>query len=80
MQSILLTIIEDLIKLAIAAGDEILKVYNDPSQSGHVDYKSDDSPLTKADTASNKVIIGGLESMVGDYPILSEEEKHRHIQ
>ena len=69
--------IEDLIKLAIAAGNEILKVYNDPSQSGHVDYKSDDSPLTKADTASNKVIISGLESMDGDHPILSEEEKHQ---
>ena len=69
--------IEDIIKLAIAAGEEILKVYNDPSQSGHIDYKSDDSPLTKADTASNEVIIKGLESMAGDYPILSEEEKHQ---
>jgi 3'(2'), 5'-bisphosphate nucleotidase len=69
--------IEDLIKLAIAAGEEILKVYNDPSQSGYVDYKSDDSPLTKADTASNDVIIKGLESMDGDFPILSEEEKHQ---
>jgi 3'(2'), 5'-bisphosphate nucleotidase len=69
--------IEQIIKLAIAAGEEILKVYNNPSQSGHVDYKSDDSPLTKADTASNKVIIQGLESMQGNYPILSEEEKHQ---
>ena len=69
--------IEDIIKLAIAAGDEILKVYNDPSQAGHVDYKSDDSPLTKADTASNEVIIRGLESMPGGFPILSEEEKHQ---
>ena len=65
--------IEDIIKLAIAAGEEILKVYNDPSQSGHIDYKSDDSPLTKADTASNEVIISGLEAMGRDFPILSEE-------
>jgi 3'(2'), 5'-bisphosphate nucleotidase len=69
--------IEELIKLAIAAGEEILTVYNDPLQSAHVDYKSDDSPLTKADTASNDVIIKGLESMAGEYPILSEEEKHQ---
>jgi 3'(2'), 5'-bisphosphate nucleotidase len=69
--------IQDIIKLSIAAGEEILKVYNDPSQSGHVDYKSDDSPLTKADTASNSVIIKGLESLASNYPILSEEEKHQ---
>lgn len=72
--------IEDLIKLATAAGEKIMKVYNDPSQSGHIDYKSDDSPLTKADTASNKVIINGLESMDGDFPILSEEEKHQSYE
>ena len=69
--------IEEIIKLAIAAGEEILQVYNDPSQSGHVDYKADDSPLTKADTAANEVIIRGLEDMPGNFPILSEEEKHQ---
>lgn len=69
--------IEELIKLAVAAGEEILKVYNDPLQSAQVDYKADDSPLTKADMASNEVIIKGLESMAGDFPILSEEEKHQ---
>ena len=69
--------IQDIIKLSIAAGEEILKVYNDPSQSGHVDYKSDDSPLTKADTAANNVIIKGLESLDSNFPILSEEEKHQ---
>ena len=69
--------IEELIKLAIVAGEEILKVYNDPAQSGHVDFKSDDSPLTKADIAANDVIIRGLKSMADNFPILSEEEKHQ---
>ena len=69
--------IQEIIKLSIAAGEEILKVYDDPMQSGHVDYKSDDSPLTKADTASNNVIIKGLESLESNFPILSEEEKHQ---
>jgi 3'(2'), 5'-bisphosphate nucleotidase len=68
---------EELIKIAVAAGEAILKVYNDPALSGHVDYKADDSPLTKADTAANDVIIQGLQSMPGGYPILSEEEKHQ---
>jgi 3'(2'), 5'-bisphosphate nucleotidase len=69
--------IEALITLAKVAGKEILQVYNDPSQQGHVDYKADDSPLTKADTAANKVIIEGLSAMPGNFPILSEEEKHQ---
>lgn len=69
--------IEELIKLSKEAGQEILKIYNDPALSGHVDYKSDDSPLTKADTASNKVLIAGLEKLASNYPILSEEEKHQ---
>ena len=69
--------IEELIKLSKEAGQEILKIYNDPTLRGHVDYKSDDSPLTTADTASNEVLIEGLTKLEGSYPILSEEEKHQ---
>jgi len=69
--------IEQLISLAKEAGEEILKIYNDPLLSGHVDYKADDSPLTKADTASNDVIIKGLINFGRNFPILSEEEKHQ---
>ncbi len=69
--------IEEIIKLAKTAGEEILKVYNDPTQADQVDYKADDSPLTKADTASNEIIIKGLESIDSAIPILSEEEKHQ---
>jgi len=59
------------------AGAAIMKVYNDPNLSGQVDYKADDSPLTKADTAANDIIIAGLEGLETNYPILSEEEKHQ---
>ena len=38
--------INKLIELAQQSGDEILKIYNDPECSSHVDYKSDNSPLT----------------------------------
>jgi len=69
--------IEAIIALAKTAGEEILKVYNDPSLSGHVDYKADDSPLTKADLASNQIIMAGLATLEGGFPILSEEEKHQ---
>jgi 3'(2'), 5'-bisphosphate nucleotidase len=39
--------------------------------------KSDDSPLTKADTAANKVICEGLERLCPHIPIISEETKQR---
>ena len=72
--------IEEIKVIARAAGDEILKVYNNPEMNTEVDYKADDSPLTKADIASNKVIIKGLKNLDIQYPILSEEEKHQSYE
>lgn len=69
--------VEELIKLSRNAGAAIMQIYNDPDLSGHVDYKDDNSPLTKADTAANDIIIAGLEGVEATYPILSEEEKHQ---
>lgn len=57
--------------LAIKAGDAIIDIYE--SGDFGVDHKSDDSPLTKADLASHRVIVSGLESLTPDIPILSEE-------
>ena len=39
--------------IAIQAGEEILKYYNDDIE---VTHKGDSSPLTKADLASNKIM------------------------
>lgn len=69
--------IKELIAIARKAGDEILSVYNNPLLNAEVDYKADDSPLTKADLASNKVIVAGLQGLDVQYPILSEEERHQ---
>jgi 3'(2'), 5'-bisphosphate nucleotidase len=69
--------IEELKSIARKAGEEILGVYNDPERDNEVDFKADDSPLTIADLASNKVIIEGLKRLEVQYPILSEEEKHQ---
>ena len=38
--------------------------------------KADNSPLTKADLASNKVILEQLQALTPDVPVLSEESKH----
>ena len=62
--------IEPLVELAIEAGDAILEVY---ATDFDVQHKSDLSPLTEADMASNDVIDRGLRALTPDIPILSEE-------
>ena len=59
------------IEAAIAAGKEILKIYE--SGDFEVQLKADDSPLTKADLASHHKIISFLEPT--GIPVLSEEGK-----
>jgi 3'(2'), 5'-bisphosphate nucleotidase len=62
--------IEPLVELAIEAGDAILEVY---ATDFDVQHKSDLSPLTQADMASNDVIDRGLRALTPEIPILSEE-------
>ena len=57
------------IDASIQAGKKIIEIYN--SDNFNLEYKSDDSPLTLADTASNKIIENILEA--SNIPILSEE-------
>ena len=65
----------DDLKLAINAsiegGKEILKIYEGPEIL--VEQKEDNSPLTLADKAANKVILLHLETTA--HPIISEENK-----
>jgi len=67
-------LIKDINKISIAAGETILEVYNAAGDI-EISKKGDDSPLTKADSAANKVICDGLEALEVVYPILSEENK-----
>ena len=62
--------IQDLIKIAIEAGKEILKVYE---KDFLIEHKKDESPLTEADKKANEIIINGLQKF--DLPIISEENK-----
>ena len=57
------------IQASIQAGKKIIEIYN--SDNFNLEYKLDDSPLTLADTASNKIIENILEP--SNIPILSEE-------
>ncbi|MBC8464061.1 MAG: hypothetical protein H8D62_00115 [Bacteroidetes bacterium] len=59
------------IEAAVAAGAEILAVYDSDFA---VEHKADKSPLTLADKRGHLKIMSYLEKT--DYPILSEEGKH----
>ncbi len=63
--------IEEISKIAIAAGKKILEVYG--TDDFQVESKDDESPLTIADRLSHEVIVEGIEKLNIGYPILSEE-------
>lgn len=67
--------LEALKNVAVKAGEAIMTIYLDPSQDFSIEKKQDDSPLTKADLAANKVICDFLGNMTPNYPIISEENK-----
>lgn len=60
------------LEAAVLAGKAILEIY-DSSEAIEITSKTDDSPLTNADRASNEVINSFLERT--DFPIISEENK-----
>jgi 3'(2'), 5'-bisphosphate nucleotidase len=63
----------ELCNLSELAGDAIMAVYE--SDDFETRQKEDDSPLTAADLASNKVLVEGLEVLTPGVPVLSEESK-----
>jgi len=65
--------LEKIKEIAARAGEEILKIYNKPEFE--IAIKNDNSPLTEADEASNKIIVSELKRLFPNIPILSEEEK-----
>jgi len=56
--------------IAVAAGQEILTIYQ---RDFKVDTKDDNSPVTEADIAANDIIVASLLTITPDIPILSEE-------
>jgi 3'(2'), 5'-bisphosphate nucleotidase len=66
--------LNELCRIAKLAGQEILRIYMD-SKDVEIERKSDSSPLTIADKASNDIICMGLENIDPYYPIISEENK-----
>ncbi|HXC26890.1 MAG TPA: inositol monophosphatase family protein, partial [Stellaceae bacterium] len=54
------------IKAALAAGDEIMRVYAEPFD---VIQKGDNTPVTEADLAAERVIVGMLTEAFPEIPI-----------
>ena len=64
--------IQNIIEIAINAGNAILEIYK---QDFTVEIKSDNSPLTIADKTANEIIVNGLKKINNSIPIISEENK-----
>lgn len=65
----------DRVKAAVAeAGAAILEIYADPERF-QAERKDDDSPLTAADLAANRLLVARLQELTPEIPILSEESK-----
>ena len=65
------TLLEETSHIARRAGDAILEIYRDVDPG--VTFKSDDSPLTRADLASHRIIAAALDELTPEIPLLSEE-------
>jgi len=65
-------LLETAIKASLEAGERIMEIYE--NEDFEVDFKGDDSPLTKADLAAHDIIMSLLKDT--EIPVLSEEGKH----
>ncbi len=65
---------EGLLNLMSNANKSIMEVYE--KSDSKVDIKDDNTPVTKADLAANKVLTDGLKKLFPEIPIVSEEDKN----
>ena len=63
-------LLSHLISIANDAGEAIMDIHKKPS---NFEIKSDNTPVTEADNASNQIISSALEKLTPNIPILSEE-------
>ncbi len=66
--------IEDIKLASLEAGAAIMEIYNQDDRG--IEHKSDESPLTKADLAANKILCDMLKKISPEIPIISEENEN----
>jgi len=69
------SLLPDVIRLVAEAGTAILGVY---AGSQEVEYKADDSPITRADRAAHEILTRGLARLTPEIAVLSEESSEQH--
>ena len=67
---------EEMRRLALEAGHAIMEVYGDEDFA--VERKYDDSPVTQADLAADRIIVDGLAAAFPDILIVTEERAETH--
>ena len=70
-------LLDNVLSIAVAAGREILEVYQNPFE---VEYKEDGSFLTAADQRAHDLILAELGRLTPDIPVLSEESNPEIFQ
>jgi 3'(2'), 5'-bisphosphate nucleotidase len=69
------TLLDPVLALVESAAAAIMAIY----ATGHdVEYKADDSPITRADRAANDLLSEGLQRLAPAIPVLSEELEASH--
>ena len=63
-------------RLALEAGDRIMEIYD--ADDFDVKVKSDDSPVTAADEAADRIISEGLRAAFPDVALITEEQAETH--
>src|SRR5690242_4660209 len=63
-------LLEVALRAAVAGGEAVMRVYAEPFDVAH---KNDKTPVTEADLASERVIVGMLTAAFPDIPVVSEE-------
>jgi 3'(2'), 5'-bisphosphate nucleotidase len=63
----------DVLEVVLEAGQKVMDIYN---KGFEVTEKEDESPVTSADLASNRLIMKSLERISPSLPSLSEESAH----
>lgn len=63
-------------RLSLEAGDKIMEIYG--QDDFDVKSKSDDSPVTAADEAADKIISDGLRAAFPDIMLVTEEQSATH--
>ncbi len=74
MFSLKLNMVEEVVNLALQAGQVIMSYYD---LAPEITTKSDNSPVTNADIESDRLICKGLHKLAPDIPIISEESENR---